>query len=119
MKKNPHAASRVRRLNARQRKKHYVGEFREHLLRVECVFHGPLSQDAHAECIGEFFGFLEQRGLMGGGFGGRMPLVETDGIIARIARGSPAQEDREAVVAWLRAHPAIVAARALADEDNG
>jgi uncharacterized protein YggL (DUF469 family) len=33
-------------------------------------------------------------------------------VIARIERGSPSEEDREAVIAWLRARPEVVDARA-------
>jgi uncharacterized protein YggL (DUF469 family) len=112
MKRDPRSTSRMRRLNARQRKKLRVGEFKEHCFDVELVFHTPMRGEPYHDFINDFFGFLEQRGLLGGGFGGKEPFSETDGVIANIERGSPGEEDREAVVQWLRARPEVVDARA-------
>jgi uncharacterized protein YggL (DUF469 family) len=112
MKRDPRTTSRMRRLNARQRKKARVGEFKEHCFDIELVFHSPMRGEPYHDFINDFFGFLEQRGLLGGGFGGKEPFSETEGVIANIERGSPGEEDREAVVQWLRARPEVVDARA-------
>ncbi|WP_322405529.1 50S ribosome-binding protein YggL [Massilia luteola] len=112
MKRDPRSTSRMRRLNARQRKKMRVGEFREHCFDVELVFHAPMRGEPYHDFINDFFGALEERGLLGGGFGGREPFSETEGVVARIERGSPTEDDREAVIAWLRARPEVVDARA-------
>jgi len=112
MKRDPRSTSRMRRLNARQRKKLRVGEFREHCFDVELVFHSPMRGEPYHDFINDFFGVLEERGLLGGGFGGREPFSETEGVVARIERGSPSEADREAVIAWLRARPEVVDARA-------
>jgi uncharacterized protein YggL (DUF469 family) len=102
----------MRRLNPRQRKKLRVGDFKEHCFDIELVFHSPMRGEPYHDFINDFFGFLEQRGLLGGGFGGKEPFSETEGVIANIERGSPSEEDREAVVQWLRARPEVVDARA-------
>ena len=112
MKLDPRSTSRIRRLKPRQRKKLRVGEFQEHCFDVELVFHAPMRGEPYHDFINDFFGFLEQRGLLGGGFGGKEPFSETEGVIARIERGSPGEEDREAVVTWLRARQEVVDARA-------
>ncbi|MFK3740540.1 50S ribosome-binding protein YggL [Massilia sp. TN1-12] len=112
MKRDPRSTSRIRQLKPRQRKKLRVGEFQEHCFDVELVFHAPMRGEPYHDFINDFFGFLEQRGLLGGGFGGKEPFSETEGAIARIERGSPGEEDREAVVTWLRARQEVVDARA-------
>jgi uncharacterized protein YggL (DUF469 family) len=112
MKRDPRSTSRMRRLSPRQRKKLRVGEFKEHCFDIELVFHSPMRGEPYHDFINDFFGFLEQRGLLGGGFGGKEPFSETEGVIANIDRGSPNEEDREAVVQWLRGRPEVVDARA-------
>jgi uncharacterized protein YggL (DUF469 family) len=117
MKRDHRSTSRMRRLNSRQRKKLRVGEFEEHCFDIELVFHSPMRGEPYHDFINDFFGFLEQRGLLGGGFGGKEPFTETEGVIANIERGSPGEEDREAVVQWLRARPEVVDARAREFKD--
>jgi uncharacterized protein YggL (DUF469 family) len=112
MKRDPRSTGRMRRLNGRQRKKLRVGEFKEHCFDIELVFHSPMRGEPYHDFIHDFFGALEERGLLGGGFGGKEPFSETEGVIANIERGSPDEEDREAVVQWLRARPEVVDARA-------
>lgn len=112
MQRDPRSASRIRRLNARQSKKLRVGAFQEHNFDVELVFHAPMRGEPYHDFINDFFGFLEERGLLGGGFGGKEPFSETEGVIARIERGSPTEDDRAAVIAWLRGRPEVVDARA-------
>ncbi|QJE00285.1 DUF469 family protein [Massilia forsythiae] len=117
MKRDPRSTGRLRRLKPRQRKKLRVGEFKEHCFDIELVFNAPMRGEPYHDFINDFFGFLEQRNLLGGGFGGREPFSETEGVIARIERGSPSEEDREAVVHWLRARPEVVDARAQEFKD--
>lgn len=117
MKRDPRSTGRLRRLKPRQRKKLRVGEFKEHCFDIELVFNAPMRGEPYHDFINDFFGFLEQRNLLGGGFGGREPFSETEGVIARIERGSPSEEDREAVVQWLRARPEVVDARAQEFKD--
>ncbi|MGB9110726.1 MAG: 50S ribosome-binding protein YggL [Telluria sp.] len=112
MQRDHRSTSRMRRLNSRQRKKLRVGEFKEHCFDIELVFQSPMRGDPYHDFINDFFGFLEQRSLLGGGFGGKEPFSETEGVVANIDRGSPTEEDREAVVQWLRARPEVVDARA-------
>jgi uncharacterized protein len=117
MKRDPRSNGSLRRLKPRQRKKLRVGEFKEQCFDIELVFKTPMRGDPYHEFINDFFGFLEQRGLLGGGFGGKEPFSETEGVIASIERGSPNEEDREAVVQWLRARPEVNDARGLEFKD--
>lgn len=113
MKRDVRSTRCVRRLNQRQRKKLRVAEFTEYVFEVELTFAQAMDGDPYAGFVDDLFGFLEQRGLLGGAFGGRMPLTETSGVITTIERGSPTQEDREAVSQWLRARSDVAASRVL------
>ena len=113
MKPDARSTSRVRRLKPRQRKKLRVGEFTEYVFDVELAFHEPMDEQVYCHFTGDLFGFLEQRGLMGGGFGGRLPLTATTGVITTIQRGSPTEEDREALAQWLRARSDVAEVRVL------
>jgi uncharacterized protein YggL (DUF469 family) len=112
MNKNPRTAARLRRLTPRQRKKQRVGEFQELSFAVDVVFHAPMIGEPYDDFLGDFARLLEARGLLAGGFGGRMPLLETGGIVARAGRGSANEEDAAAVIGWLRARPEVVDAKA-------
>ena len=113
MKRYINATGRARRLNGRQRKKLHVGEFSEYTFHLELGFHDALADDSLDKLMDDLFEFLELRGLLAAGFGGRMPIQVTDGVVGAIGRGSPTEEDREAVVQWLRARPEVAEARAL------
>lgn len=113
MKRDVRSTSCIRRLNQRQRKKLRVAEFTEHVFDVEIRFAQALDGAPYDRFIDDLFGFLEQRGLLGGAFGGRMPLTETSGVITTIERGSPSEEDREAVGQWLRARSEVADVRVL------
>lgn len=113
MKRDVRSTSCVRRLNQRQRKKLRVAEFTEHVFDVEIKFSQALDDEPYDDFVDDLFGFLEQRGLLGGAFGGRMPLTETSGVITTIERGSPTEEDREAVGQWLRARSEVADVRVL------
>ena len=118
MKRDARSTARVRRLNQRQRKKLRVGEFTEYVFDVELTFSQPINDAAHSALIDDLFGFIEERGMIGGGFGGRFPLTETSGVITAIERGSPSEDDREAVAQWLRARPEVADVRVLALVDG-
>ena len=112
IKKNPCSTGRVARLTPRQRKKQRVGEFQELSFEVDVVFHAPMNGEPYDDFLTAFAHFLESRNLLAGGFGGAMPLVETGGVVARIERGSVSEDDAQTVVAWLRARPEVVDAKA-------
>ena len=105
MKRDVRSTRCVRRLNGRQRKKLRVAEFTEYVFDVEIEFGQALDDKPYDDFIDDLFGFLEQRGLLGGAFDGRTPLTKTSGVITTIERGSPTEEDRDAVGQWLRARP--------------
>lgn len=112
MKRCPTSARRLHRLNRRQRKKLRLGEFQELIFEVRVAFREPLDEAAYDRFIDGFIDFIESRKLLVGGMGGRLPLAETDGMIAARGRGSPSDEDRRAVLAWLEARPEVVQAEA-------
>jgi uncharacterized protein YggL (DUF469 family) len=111
-KKNPGSASRIKRLTSRQRKKRRVGEFKELGFEVDLVFDLPMDGEPYGDFMSDLFLFLESRALLAGGFGGRKPLLETGGFVARIERGSVTEADAEAIIEWLRARPEVRDARA-------
>ena len=111
-KRDPRAAGRVRRLKARQRKKQRVGEFQELSFEADVVFRTPMQGEPYDDFLAAFSNFLEARGLLAGGFGGALPLLETGGVVARAVRGSVTEEDAAAVIEWLRARPEVNDARA-------
>jgi uncharacterized protein YggL (DUF469 family) len=111
-KKNPRSAGRIKRLSPRQRKKQRVGEFQEFGFEVDLVFDMPMDGEPYDDFMSALFVFLESRGLLAGGFGGKRPLLETGGYIARAERGSATQEDTAAVIEWLRARPEVRDAKA-------
>jgi len=111
-KRDPRAAGRVRRLKARQRKKQRVGEFQELSFEADIVFRAPMDGAPYDDFLGAFAHFLESHGLLAGGFGGALPLLETGGVVARAVRGSVTEDDAAAVVGWLRARPEVVDAKA-------
>jgi len=112
MKKNPCASCRVRRLSPRQRKKQRVAEFQELSFEVDLVFASPMDGEPYDDFLGAFSRFLDTHDLLAGGFGGRMPLLETGGIVARAERGSATEAEIDAVVTWLRARPEVKDAKA-------
>jgi uncharacterized protein YggL (DUF469 family) len=121
MKRDARSTARVRRLNQRQRKKLRVGEFTEYVFDVELTFRESIDEHVHSALIDDLSGFIEERGMLGGGFGGRFPLTATSGVITTLERGSPGEDDREAVAQWLRARPEVADVRvhALVDGWHG
>ena len=118
MKRDVRSTRCVRRLNQRQRKKLRVAEFTEYVFEVELKFGQALDGKSYDRFIDDLSGFLEQRGLLGGAFGGHMPLTETSGVITTVERGSPAEEDRDAVEQWLRARSEVAQVRVLELSDG-
>ncbi|MBK9393653.1 MAG: YggL family protein [Uliginosibacterium sp.] len=104
--------NRVRRLNTRQRKKLYLGEFQELLFELRVEFRTPLEAGAYYQVWDPLILFIEARGLAVAGLGGRFPLAATDGLIFAANRGSPTDADRAAVLAWLEARPEVLSVAA-------
>lgn len=104
------SARKLQRLNRRQRKKLRVGEFQELVFKVRMTFRQPLAEPAYDVLLDAFIELIESRRLIVGGLGGQLPLVEADGIVSAWGRGSPAEEDRQAVLDWLRHRPEVASA---------
>jgi uncharacterized protein YggL (DUF469 family) len=97
----------IRRLNRRQRKKLHVGEFKAWVFHVRIHFKQALDVAAYAIFIEAFIVWIETQKLSVGGFGGCLPILETEGIIDTARRGSPTEQDRLAVAAWLNNCPEV------------
>ncbi len=97
----------VRRLNCRQRKKLRVGEFQELVFAVRMWFHLPMDDTDLDAFLGGFIELLESRHCAVGGMGGRLPLLETNGVVSAWGRGSPTEADKAAILDWLQQHPAV------------
>jgi uncharacterized protein YggL (DUF469 family) len=110
--KKQNSLRRTARLNRRQRKKLYLGEFQEQIFEIRVRFHQVLSERSYDRFLDEFIAFIESRKLLVAGLGGCLPLSEIDGVISVNGRGSPVSADRLAVVDWLRAYPDIAEAEA-------
>lgn len=90
-----------------------MGDFHELVFEVRIRFRSPLEEGSYNAFLDEFVALIESRHLAVGALGGRMPLMETEGIVFAWGRGSPTDEDRQqAVVDWLRQHPEGAAAEA-------
>lgn len=99
-------------MNLRQRKKLRVGEFREFVFEIKVRFRQPMEGAALDAFMDSFIDLIESRHLIVGGLGGRLPLMETDGIVSAWGRSSPTNEDRLAVLDWLGKHVEVANAEA-------
>jgi uncharacterized protein YggL (DUF469 family) len=112
MLRHPSSAQKLARLNRRQRKKLRVGEFQELVFEVRIRFRQPMRDAALDAFVDGFIDLIESRRLIVGGLGGRLPLLETTGIVSTRERGSPTEENRLAVLDWLLRRPDVAEAEA-------
>jgi uncharacterized protein YggL (DUF469 family) len=112
MRKHPNSNTRLRHLNPRQRKKLRLGEFQELIFEVRVRFHAPLDEPAYEIFLDDFIDFLEANRLCVGGMGGRLPLLETDGMIDTWGRGSATEQHRQMVLGWLQSRAEVAEAEA-------
>lgn len=105
------SAGRLRRLNRRQRKKLRLGEFQEFTFEVQVQFHEPLDEVAYDLFLDSFLEFVEVRLLAFGGMSWRLPQTKIDGVISAWGHGSPTDDDRQSVLAWLQERPEIALAK--------
>lgn len=99
-------------MNLRQRKKLRVGEFQEFVFEITVRFRQPMEDAALDAFMDGFIDLIESRHLIVGGLGGRLPLMETNGIVSAWRRSSPTNEDRQAVLNWLEKHVEVANAEA-------
>jgi uncharacterized protein YggL (DUF469 family) len=107
--RNSAASNRLRRMNRRQRKKYRLGEFRELGFELGWQFRNIEDDVAVDAFIDAFLSFVEARDI---GFGGGFRPDGGDGFACRLNRGSVTEDDRTALVAWLKHHPAVASAQA-------
>lgn len=86
----------------RQRKKLHVGEFQEFGFAFKTQLNEGTHDDAFIDAL--LAEALEPRGLEFGGWA-------SGGLVTKAVRGSVSAEDREAVIAWLRARTDLQSAR--------
>lgn len=103
---------RISKLTARQRKKHHVGEFQEFCFEIKIAFEQPLTEQTYDAWWDTFLNLIEARQLFVAGIGGRLPLSETSGTVVAAGQSSPSEEDRQAVLAGLKALPNVARAEA-------
>lgn len=99
-------------MNPRQRKKLRVGEFQEFVFEIKIRFRQPMEDAALDSFMDRFIDLIESRHLIVGGLGGRLPLMETNGIVSAWGRSSPTNEDRLVVQDWLEKHIEVANAEA-------
>jgi uncharacterized protein len=91
---SPRKPSPSKQRSRRLRKKLHVGEFREDGFNVRFRFRPALTQDDHADVLPRLVAqVIEPRSLRYGG--------GQNGFVTKVGRGSPSEEDRRAVTAWL------------------
>lgn len=91
---------RLRRLNARQRKKLHAGEFQQFIFEVRAAFKADDGSDALLDGL---IDMIEARDLF---FGGSIGCGVLDGVVSA-RQGSPSEEDRQAVQQWLQQRPEV------------
>lgn len=109
MLRQPSSACKLECLNRRQRKKLRVGELQELVFEVLIRFHQPMTGAGLDAFWDDFIDLIESCRLGAGGLGGRLPLLETDGVISTLNQGSPAEDDWLAVQDWLRKRVEVLA----------
>ena len=100
---------KIRHMNRRQRKKMHVAEFQEFVFEIELTFRQSFDEAAYDIFIDDLIGLIESRGLSVGGLGGAIFLKKTSGTISASSRGSPTEEDRQAIQFWLQQRADIAA----------
>lgn len=65
-------------------------------------FQRPIDGSDYDHFIDAFIDFVESRGMMIGGMGGRLPLIETTGMVLA-DKGLPSDKDRKILIEWLLA----------------
>lgn len=98
---------KLRRCNARQRKKLHLGEFRQLRGDISIRFKSPLDAGAIDAWLDAWIGWVEAHHLYVAMFGGKHPITETDGML--LAEKSLTQEDLDAACAWLKTRPEVAA----------
>ena len=89
-----------------------MGEFQERVFEFSIRFQQPM-EDAELDAfLDDFIDLIEPRRLIVSGLGGRLPLLETDGIVSALERGSPTEEDRQFILDWLRQRTDVATAEA-------
>ncbi|RCS58053.1 50S ribosome-binding protein YggL [Parvibium lacunae] len=106
-------ASRISRMNRRQRKKLHVAEFKEVGLFIALHFKQPLDETAWDDWIVRWIETAAEFGLEVGGFGGKLPLAMTQGWLFLHPHGSVTPELAQQVQAKLIQDPAIQTLQAV------
>lgn len=103
------SARRLKRLNRRQRKKLRVGEFQERIMDMRIALHAPLEAAAHDAFLADFMTLIESRHAAVRHDGG-LYVLEAQGVVSAWWRGTPTEQDRQAVQAWLAQRPEVASA---------
>lgn len=94
---------RLANWNRRQRKKHHAGEFQELGFSLSVHFVAPLAGAARGSYVEDLIEKVEALGMTYGG-------DESSGFITTYSSGSVTLVQRDALQAWVSAHPAVAKA---------
>jgi len=105
-------------MKRRLRKKKRLGEFREFGFEVDAELRKSLAQDEFNAFLDRLIDFIEVHEL---GFAGGPVDGHFRGFVSRFGRGSPSEDDRAALAAFLAADAAIASheVHALRDAWHG
>lgn len=79
---------------------------------IRMIFSQPQEKAAYDVFLDDFIEFIESRRLTIGGIGGQLPLLKADGIVSSWEKSLPSEEDRLAVLDWLKQRREVVSAEA-------
>ncbi|MFG6468888.1 50S ribosome-binding protein YggL [Roseateles sp. BYS87W] len=102
---------RLARLNRRQRKKLCVGEFQQVGCWIELSFTQPLDEQGLDQLLEAAEGLTSPLGVQLGGLGGALPLSQTEAFLGGVNGQSVTQEERDAMLAGLKALPQVAQVR--------
>lgn len=105
-------AQKIQRMNRRQRKKLRLGEFQELVFEIRVHFSRSLGCESYDLFLDDFIALIESRHLLVGGMGGQLAIDETSGVVAGCGRDSPTEEDRQAILGWVKLRPEVSSAEA-------
>ncbi len=98
-------AARLSRMKRRLRKKLYLGEFQEHAFELKADFKPGLSEDGLDALLDAFIDTVEARDL---DFVGGFDAGWLEGTVMSAHRyQSPSEEDRQALIDWLKAREEV------------
>ena len=105
-------AQKIQRMNRRQRKKLRVGEFQELVFEIRVHFSRSLGCESYDLFLDDFIAFIESNDLVLGSVLYQLGMDETKAIVTGCGCNSPTEEDRQAILSWVKLRPEVSSAEA-------